>query len=300
MKSFRLLSLCLLGSAMTLSACTKAADPMSTTTVAQDTADDPTETSGNTDFADDEGEGGDGDGDGDADGDADGDTGSFVPDNEDIIGVASCDPWSQDCPEDEKCVAYASMGGTWDANRCVAITGSGQPGDPCTYSGAADSIDDCGAESWCWDVSAEGVGTCTPFCTGSPDSPICGPESSCSIANSGSINLCLTSCSPLLQDCAVEGTSCFFDGGAFVCANATSDIPAGEPCGFINDCVGGTICLAPESFPSCNGASCCGEFCDLTEEPPTCTIEGTECTAFFEEGTAPPGSEDVGVCVVPA
>src|SRR5690606_10196733 len=123
------------------------------------------------------------------DGEEEGMTTNFVPDNDDLTGVSSCDAWLQDCPDDEKCVAYASAGGTWDANRCVAINGDGQPGDPCTYSGAAESSDDCGAGSWCWDVNPEGMGTCTPFCEGSPDSPICGPSSSCSIANSGSINL---------------------------------------------------------------------------------------------------------------
>jgi hypothetical protein len=295
MKTLRLLSLCLIGSAITL-ACSKDDDPSGDTglTVNNDTnTEDPSETDeGNTDF--------NGDGDGDS-GDGDGDpttttmTG-FVPD-EDITGASSCDPWSQDCPEDEKCVAYASSGGTWDANKCVPVSGDGQTGDPCMYAGAVESTDDCGPESWCWDVSAEGVGTCTAFCSGSPDNPQCDVGTSCSIANNGSINLCLLACNPLLQDCPVDGTSCFWDGGNFVCANATQDIPAGDPCGFINDCVGGTICLAPEAFPSCNGASCCGEFCDLAD--PTCTINGTECTAFFEEGTAPPGYEDVGVCVVP-
>ncbi len=281
MKTLRLLSLCLIGSSLTFSACTKDDDPP-----ANDTSD-GTETSGNTDFG----------GDGDGDGDSDTTTGVFVPD-EDIAGATSCDAWAQDCPEDEKCVAYASSGGTWDANKCVPINGDGQVGDPCMYTSSAESTDDCGAGTWCWDVNAEGVGTCTALCSGSPDSPICDPGTSCSIANNGSINLCLQSCNPLLQDCPVDGTSCFWDGGAFVCANATQDLPAGEPCGFINDCIAGTICLAPEAFPTCDGASgCCGEFCDLTD--PTCTISGTECAAFFEEGTAPPGYEDVGVCAIP-
>jgi hypothetical protein len=220
----------------------------------------------------------------------------FVPDD-DVGGVSSCDPWAQDCPEDEKCVAYASSGGTWDANKCVPIHGDGQTGDPCTYDGNVESTDDCGADSWC--LSSEGVGICTAFCSGSPDDPECAPGSSCSIANDGSINLCLPTCNPLLQDCPVDGDSCFWDGGgSFVCVHATQEIPAGEPCGFINDCVGGTICLVPEALPNCEGDSCCGEFCDLGD--PTCTIMGTECSAFFEEGTAPPGYEDVGVCVVPS
>ncbi len=296
MKTLRLLSLCLIGSALSLTACTKDDGEGDTNAVTTNEEDPPETGDENTDF----GEGAEaeaGDGDGDDSTTSSTTEGVFVPMGDDLGGVSSCDPWMQDCPDGEKCVAYASGGGTWDANKCVPVNGDGEPGDPCMYAGAVESTDDCGASSWCWDVNAEGVGTCTPFCTGSPDSPACDPGSSCSIANNGSINLCLQSCSPLLQDCPVDGTSCYWDGNNFVCANATQDIPAGEPCGFINDCVGGTICLAPEAFPSCNGASCCGEFCDLAE--PTCTIDGTECTAFFEEGTAPPGFEDIGVCVVP-
>lgn len=233
------------------------------------------------------------------DGDTGTTTGSFVPVT-DAPTASSCDPFAQDCNEGEKCVAYASSGGTWDANKCVEVTGDGQPGDPCIYADAATSTDDCGADSWCWDVNAEGMGTCTPFCTGSADAPVCGPNSSCSIANEGSINLCLTTCDPLLQDCDGDGTACFYDGTGFVCANATQDIPTGEPCGFINDCVAGNICLAPESFPACAGASCCGQFCDLADPGFACAPAGTECTSFYEEGMAPPGYEDVGVCVIPA
>ncbi|MFO7562245.1 MAG: hypothetical protein R6X02_06350 [Enhygromyxa sp.] len=298
MKTLRLLSLCLVGSAVTLSACAKDSDGTESTGLTAATTDnnesDDDTSGGNTDFGEEGSQTGDGDGDDDPTTTTNGS--GFVP-QDDLGGASSCDPWAQDCPEDEKCVAYASSGGTWDANKCVPIGGDGQPGDPCTYAGAVESTDSCGADSWCWDVGAEGTGTCTGFCTGSPDNPQCDPGTACSIANNGSINLCMLACNPLLQDCPSEGTSCFWDGGNFVCANATQDIPAGEPCGFINDCVGGTICLAPEAFPSCNGASCCGQFCDLAE--PTCSISGTECTAFFEEGTAPPNYEDVGVCIVP-
>lgn len=295
MKTMRLLSILLATGTLGLAACTdKDTNDTTSTTVGEEEVGETDEGTDGSDF-------GTGDSTTTTAGDGDGDTNTtmgFVPES-DMAIASSCDPWAQDCNEGEKCVAYASSGGTWDANKCVPINGSGAPGDPCTYSDAATSTDDCGATSWCWDVNMEGVGTCTPFCTGSADNPVCDPGSSCSIANNGSINLCLTTCDPLLQDCGVEGQACFFDGNGFVCANATQDIPTGEPCGFINDCVAGNICLAPESFPNCNGSSCCGAFCDLTDPAP-CTPDGTECTAFYEEGMAPPGYEDVGVCVVPA
>src|SRR5690606_4445407 len=105
-----------------------------------------------------------GDGDGDAEtegGDGDGDgttsqttgvTTNFVPDD-DFAGVTSeCDPFMQDCPDGEKCVPYGSTGGNWDANKCVAVTGSGAAGDPCTYGGTSEATDDCDDNTHCWDV----------------------------------------------------------------------------------------------------------------------------------------------------
>src|SRR5690606_441875 len=51
-------------------------------------------------------------------------TGSFYAGPDIDFGSNSeCDPFEQDCPEGEKCVAYASTGGNWDANKCVPING---------------------------------------------------------------------------------------------------------------------------------------------------------------------------------
>jgi hypothetical protein len=248
-----------------------------------------------------------GDGDGEPEtGDGDGDptttgvtTMGFVPD-EDFGGPASeCDPFMQDCPEGEKCVPYGSTGGNWDANKCVPVTGDGAAGDPCVYGGVVEATDDCGAGLHCWDVmdvDGQPIGVCTEFCTGTADNPMCPPGTSCLIANDGSINLCITTCDPLLQDCGA-GLACFWANGNFNCIFTTQDIPLGEPCGFINDCIAGTGCLTAEVMPNCNGSACCGSFCDLTD--PTCPQMGTECSSFFEEGMAPPGYEDVGVCIIP-
>ncbi len=46
----------------------------------------------------------------------------------DMTGLSSCDSWSQDCPDGERCVAYASSGATWDANKCVEIKGDKKMG----------------------------------------------------------------------------------------------------------------------------------------------------------------------------
>src|SRR5690606_24633356 len=157
---------------------------------------------GDGDGDDNPGDGDPGDGDGDP-GDGDGDPTGFVPD-EDIMTTADCDPITQDCPEGEKCVAYASSGGTWDANQCVTVKGDGALGDQCVYDGAAAGIDDCGETSVCWnalDVDGMLIGTCFPFCTGTIDDPMCNdPDTSCRVVNEGTIAVCLPNCDPLRSE----------------------------------------------------------------------------------------------------
>jgi hypothetical protein len=70
-----------------------------------------------------------------------------------------------------------------------------------------------------------------------------------------------------------------------------------SPRGFINDCAPGILCLSADLLPECEGNSCCAAYCDL--DNPVCSVEGTECVGFFEEGQEPPGLENVGVCVDP-
>jgi hypothetical protein len=223
-------------------------------------------------------------------------TATFVPD---VIDDAACDPWAQDCPQGEKCVPYGSDGGNWDANKCVPVIGEGAIGDVCTYDGTSLATDSCGPDSHCWDVQdvdGELLGVCTPFCQGDPDDPICGPDTSCLIANGGSINLCITTCDPLLQECG-ENMGCFWSGNDFQCIFTAGEIMADQPCGFINDCAPGNLCASAELLVDCSGAACCTPFCDLGD--PACPNPGTECVTFFEEGTAPPNYENVGVCVIP-
>jgi hypothetical protein len=259
-------------------------------------------------MVDDETSNGDGDGDtgdgdtGDGDGDGDMTTTSFVPELE-MGTAADCDPIAQDCPEGDKCVAYASAGGTWDANKCVAVTGNGSEGDECVYDGAALGTDNCDATSVCWnaiDVEGQLVGTCFPFCTGSLDNPTCtNPDTSCRVVNDGTIAVCLPNCDPLLQECD-EGLGCYWSGtsGTFQCIIVAGGIPTGEPCGFNNDCNPGHFCADAAVLQNCNGSACCATFCDLTEDPSSCGT-GYSCVPFFEEGTAPPMYESLGVCILP-
>ena len=213
-------------------------------------------------------------------------------------GVAGqCDPKQQDCPEGEKCVPFASSGDGWDSNKCVPVTGVGKAGDPCTWAGNVDATDDCDESSFCWNVTeVDGmeVGTCTPFCAGTADNPICDPGSQCLISNQGSVTLCIETCDPLLQDCGA-GLGCFSVVNEFFCIFLGGDVPSGEPCEFLNDCAAGNVCADGATLPDCAGTSCCTAFCDLGD--PACLAAGTECVAFFEPGRAPAGHEDVGVCL---
>ena len=221
----------------------------------------------------------------------------FVDTAEDgVWGGDPCDSFAQDCPEGEKCVPYSSSGGSWDALKCVPIQGDQAVGEACMYAGPLDSTDDCDATSWCWDADANGNGTCAAFCTGTPDMPMCPPMYSCTISGDGVITICLSDCDPLIQDCGPD-EGCYWAGDQFSCVISAGDIPVGEPCGFVNDCAAGLICVDGGTLPSCADLACCTEYCDLGD--PLCVLPGTECVPFFPLGEAPAGYEQVGLCVVP-
>jgi hypothetical protein len=233
-------------------------------------------------------------GDGDGDDEPPMTSGSFVPD--DVLGTPSCDVWTQDCPDDEKCVAWSSMGDTWDANKCVSILGTGRTGDECSSDGAAQGTDTCDVGFMCYYVNADGIGSCVPLCSGSPDTPMCPDAFNCSVSNDGSLPLCVYRCDPVLQDCQQEGAGCFWDGSKFNCDPA-GVLLENEACAYINDCAPGHLCLEAMSLPECVGSACCSSFCELDD--PQCQLDGTECIAFFDQGTAPPGLENTGVCALP-
>jgi hypothetical protein len=230
-----------------------------------------------------------------------GETNPFVP-TYDVFESDPCDPFMQDCPDGEKCVPWGSTGGGWDATKCVPVMGDQAAGEPCTYHGVVEATDDCDATGMCWDVmdvDGEPIGTCTPFCLGTADEPECPEGSQCSVNSSGVINLCISICNPILQECN-DGLACYWANNGFNCIFTTQDIPTGEPCGFINDCAEGNGCIATEELPSCAGSACCSPFCDLDlGDQPCDVLPGTACVPFFEQGMAPPGYENVGVCLVP-
>jgi hypothetical protein len=227
---------------------------------------------------------------------------TFVPEPTDVLNYDACDGFAQDCPEGEKCVPFGSTGGNWDANKCVPILGDGLPGAPCTYAGVVESTDDCGADSFCWDVhevEGEPIGTCTEFCGGTADNPECPEGYACLIDSNGVFNLCIWMCDPIIQDCA-PGLACYWANNDFNCILTGENIPAGEPCGYINDCASGLGCFAADVFPECAGSACCSPFCDLGLGDVQCeSVPGTSCVPFFAEGMAPPGYDHIGVCILP-
>lgn len=215
-------------------------------------------------------------------------------------GANECDPRVQDCMRGEKCTAWSNDGGTfWNANKCVEISGEGVSGDSCMIEGSGVSgVDDCALGFICLNTDMDGLGSCVQFCMG--DNENCEPGDVCAIYNDGVLPICLTGCDPLLQDCP-EGQGCIdTPNQSFICFNdASGDMGAdGDPCppeDGENSCDPGMWC-GPNSA-GCVDVNCCTAYCDLSEA--ACPAPD-ECTSFFgDAGSAPPGFENVGVCVLP-
>lgn len=196
-----------------------------------------------------------------------------------------CDPFAQDCPEGQKCAAWADNGGnSWNATKCVPVQPDPDaPGDPCTTTApfGVSGEDSCAKGSMCWEVDpSDGHGTCIALCTGSAEAAACADACDyCVIANQGVLNLCLPQCDPLADDCSSD-RQCLPSGddGGFFC------IPHGERvnglfgyCEFFNACDSGLFCGDPSDAVECDPqiAGCCLPFCD--PNGPACPGAGQEC-----------------------
>ncbi|MCA9654907.1 MAG: ribulose phosphate epimerase [Myxococcales bacterium] len=211
-----------------------------------------------------------------------------------------CDIFAQDCPPGEKCMPWANDGSdVWNATRCSPIADNpGGVGDPCSVEGSGVSgIDDCALGHMCWDVDPEtNTGDCIAMCTGTPDDPVCADGQQCSISNDGALALCLTACNPLTQDCA-DGQGCYATPqGGFICSGTLEPGAWGDDCWQFADCDPGSLCIDASVVPDCTSGACCSPLCDLTI-PDTCPgiDQGVTCEPWLER--APPGYEDVGICV---
>ncbi|PRQ03196.1 hypothetical protein ENSA7_53360 [Enhygromyxa salina] len=224
----------------------------------------------------------------------------FVPTDEGDL-PPDCSVFEQDCGEGEKCVPWIDPDGSpWLGFTCVPVLGEQGVGEPCTLD-FEDSSDDCDAASSCFSFSifdGVGAGQCHAFCTGSGDDPMCPPSHTCLIGNGypGPV-LCIPQCDPLAQDCGEE-LGCYWFGSFFSCAASNGAGPA-EPCAVFTDCGAGNVCVEGDRIPSCDRA-CCSIFCALSlGDVPCAELPGTSCQSYFQPGTAPPGYEDLGVCIAP-
>ncbi|PCC67999.1 hypothetical protein SAMN02745121_04658 [Nannocystis exedens] len=224
----------------------------------------------------------------------------------DFANPFECSTFDQDCPAGEKCSAKDSGGFGFDVTECVPVARDpDQPGEPCTVEGGVGSgIDSCDVGSKCWHVDEQTLaGTCVPMCGGTLDAPECAASTAC-VPFGDALHLCLPTCDPLAPACAA-GDVCVSNpgdaGGPFVCVHDASGDGGGEfePCEFLNGCDLGLACLPPDSATECDpeAVGCCLTYCDLTA--PMCSGAGAECVSWFEQGQAPTGLEDLGVCVLP-
>ncbi len=192
-----------------------------------------------------------------------------------------CDVYEQDCPKGEKCMPWANDGGSeWNASRCSPIDDTpAAVGESCTVEGSGTSgIDDCELGTMCFQVDPETqAGTCTALCSGTAATPECS-VGACEVF-SDALPLCLDTCDPIEQACG-DGLGCFLLGDAFACLPTTAEIPVGDPCVQITDCVPGSLCIDGVFFENCDGPTCCAQVCDT--ENSVCE-RPTQCFAIFED-----------------
>jgi hypothetical protein len=212
----------------------------------------------------------------------------------DLGSTFECDPWTQDCPEGEKCGPWNNDGSSAPAGtRClpVAPDPAGE-GEPCTAENLW--IDDCEVGTRCSSL----IGwpgpdhVCIRLCGGCLDVPECPEGSECVSSLAGvplALNVCIPECNPLEAACP-SGSRCYHwpdDGCEFLCGSPTSSpVADGEPCTYINECEPGSACVEATLFgPGCEGEQCCTSFCD-PEDP-----EGDNaCEALM------PGQSCVSLC----
>jgi hypothetical protein len=240
------------------------------------------------------------------------DPGGFIPDpypccdyDGECAGDGHCDPTAQDCPDGEKCTAYLMTPGycCWDANKCVPVIGDKDVGEPCTRVG---DNDDCARGMICVGapIAEDGPGWCVAFC-GDFDSPdpcvsewANQPNADCFAYADGVFPHCIQKCDPLLQECP-NGQGCYPGPWGFACT-PEGGAAEGDPCTDINGCQAGLLCIPWQMQEGCAGDSCCTSICDCSNpNDPICTEPGEQCICYYEQGEAPNGYDDTGMCFVP-
>ena len=228
----------------------------------------------------------------------------FVPNNDISSFPAPCEMINNsECPEGNKCVPGYIQGEF--TRKCVPILGEGEVGEACERD--EDDGDTCNGESWC------AYGGCRDYCTGTYDDPSCSEATdACMVLYENAWVACMPSCDPLTQGCAA-GEGCYLTGTGlgepeFVCL-PHAEPPAGlsGPCtDALHEpfsCAPGSMCVVEMALPSCEAATCCAAFCDLSQPDPTCEVPGTSCEPLFYIDVftdLPPEYGQIGVCVLPS
>lgn len=214
-----------------------------------------------------------------------------------------CDLFTQDCPEGEKCLPYASVGPWWDATICTPVVARPSlSGDPCVAeAGVFAGVDDCAEGTMCLHADpANGFGVCVDLCSDGA-TPCEDPSTTCVVEFGDNFAACLPVCDPLLQDCGSE-QHCAPSGDDWACLSNLPDpgVQQGEPCEVQFECGQGLVCLAGTDVPGCTSDGCCAAICDLTDASgdQQCpdAFAGAGCEPWYPEGLAPAGYEDVGAC----
>jgi hypothetical protein len=219
-----------------------------------------------------------------------------------------CDIFAQDCPSGQKCLPWASDGGSgWTGTRCTNVSDDPRGLDePCVVEEAPFSgIDDCDFGLMCFGVDPlDQQGRCFALCEGDEMNPTCDDGVGCTLSGSGVLALCLPLCNPLTPVCP-EGDGCFPWADVFMCAPVVDPGEFADPCNAaLSDCAAGLYCAPPEAVPGCAGDDgCCNAYCDLAAVEPSAACPGVaagqECVPWFEPGRSPPGDETLGACVIP-
>jgi hypothetical protein len=212
----------------------------------------------------------------------------------------TCDVWAQDC-ETGKCMPQGTD--AWETARCEEVWGDDQLGDWCERQGGPyDGSDSCGHGLMCfWSDRGMPNTTCSEMCRGTPAAPICEtPDTRCYSLPGQLVNLCLTYCDPLAQDCP-DGETCVLTtaGPSTHCWSEPTTAGFGEQCDVETDCHAGLACVGAAVVPACAATTggCCTEVCDL-EQPNTCTdaAVGVTCQPRFDSDL--PGLYRVGSCML--
>lgn len=172
----------------------------------------------------------------------------FLEDTEASGGVygVECSIWDQDCADGEKCVPWANNGSdVWNASVCRPVDPDPRAdGELCIVeSSGVSGIDNCGPESYCFDVDPETLeGTCVAFCGGDENDPSCEPGLQCVLQNEGVILLCLDACDPFGEPCSDERGCVAASSDVFACVRPGTSL-LGEPCTQFTNCEAGASCI---------------------------------------------------------